>query len=78
MFLSMISSRKITEIPAFSFPSSGGITTTLGRPLGTRTIAKSSSESPFFFFTRAAIFRDLLRISGKGREESTAIGVSTG
>ena len=65
----------LSSLPFFS---PFGMTTTLGSPVGTRTMAKSNSPSPFFFLTRAAMFRDLLRISGKGLDESTAIGVSTG
>ena len=45
---------------------------------GTGTMANSSSSSPPFFCNNAAIFRVLLRTSGNGLEESTAIGVSTG
>ena len=75
----MISSKRITTL--CSVPSSIvslGSSTILGSTEGTCTMANSSSPSPFFFFNRAAIFRVLLRISGKGREESKAMGVSTG
>ena len=76
MFLSMISSKRIT---ARSLPvTCSGSSMMRGSPDGTCTMANSSSPSPPFFFTRAAMFKDLLRISGKGLEESTAMGVSTG
>ena len=71
----MISSRRITARPS----ASSGISTSLGITLGTCTMAKSRvSSSPPFFFTRAAMFKVLLRTRGKGREESTAMGVRTG
>ena len=76
MFRSMICSSKIT----WTFPSlSAGRRTILGSTAGTCTVANSSSAFfSFFFFKIAPIFKDLLRISGNGLEESTAIGVSTG
>ena len=66
--------------------------TILGSTLGTCTVANSSSFAAAerlnrCFFntllfslrdTSAPRFRDLLRINGKGLEESTAIGVNTG
>ena len=70
---SITSSRRITRV---CLPP--GIVTIRDRTLGTCTMANSVSPSPFFFFTSAPRFRDLLRISGKGLEESTAMGVSTG
>ncbi len=74
MFLSMISSRKMIFL---SFPSEGSSMIRLST-LGTCTMANSSSSPMSFLRTRAAMFRVLFRISGKGLEESTAMGVSTG
>ena len=75
MLRSMISSKRITA----RFPSSpAGISTTLARTLGTWTVANSSSFFSPFLERREPMFKDLLRIRGKGREESTAMGVSTG
>ncbi len=74
MFRSMISSRKMTLC---IFPSAGSSTTRLST-LGTCTVANSSSSPISFLRTSAAMFRVLFRISGKGLEESTAMGVSTG
>ena len=60
---------------------------TLGSTEGTCTVANTtlsfslSFSLPFFLSfleIRAPIFRDLFRIRGKGREESMAMGVSTG
>ena len=71
----MISSSRITA----RFPSSpAGISTILASTLGTWTVANSSSFFSPLLESREPIFRDLLRISGKGLEESTAMGVSTG
>ena len=80
MFRSMISSRRIT---AFVPSLEEGIGTIRDNTLGTCTIANSSCFlllflSSFFGERSAPIFRDLLRIKGKGLEESTAMGVSTG
>ena len=55
-----------------------GSSTTRLSTLGTCTMANSSSSPISFFRTRAAMFKVLLRIRGNGREESTAMGVSTG
>ena len=55
-----------------------GICTRRGRTLGTCTVANTVSSSVFFPVRSAAIFSVLLRISGNGRDASTAIGVSTG
>ena len=60
--------------PSFS----EGIVTILGSTEGTWTVAKSMVSFRFLSIKRAAILSDLLRINGNGREESTAIGVSTG
>ena len=58
---------------------SEGISITLGRTLGTCTVANSNSCFSFLrLLTKAPIFRVLLRIRGNGLEESTAIGVKTG
>ena len=75
MFLSITSSKRIT---ARSSPVV--ISTSRGSTFGTRTMAKSksSSSSPSFFFSSAARFKDLLCTNGNGRDESTAMGVSTG
>ena len=90
MFLRMISPSRITAF----FPScSEGISTILGRTEGTCTVANSSfsffrsflsmpcflgSSRSGFLRIRAPIFRDLFLIRGKGREESMAMGVTTG
>ena len=80
MFRSMISSRRMTTL--CSLPSSSislGSSTILEMTEGTCTMANSSSSSsPLFFFKRAAMFSVLFRISGKGLEESKAMGVRTG
>ena len=93
MFRSIISSSRIKLFSSAGRPvTSGGSSTRRGSTEGTCTIAKSGRRPPFFFFSSmrisgftcsffrisAAIFKVLFRISGKGREESTAIGVSTG
>ena len=78
IFLSMISSRRITALaPSFS----AGISITLGSTEGTCTVANSRTSFPFFLSfleIRAPIFSVLFRISGNGLEESMAIGVRTG
>jgi len=74
MLRSMICSKRIKVV----VPSSLGIGTSLGRTLGTCTVANTVSS----LFCRpersAAILSVLLRINGNGRDASTAIGVSTG
>ena len=80
MFRSMISSSRITTLR--SLPSSSislGSSTILEITEGTCTMANSSSSSsPLFFLKSAAMFSVLFRISGKGLEESKAMGVRTG
>ena len=59
-------------------PSSDGICTSLGKTLGTWTVAKTVSLLFSLFASRAAILRVLFLIKGNGLEASTAIGVKTG
>ena len=66
--------------PEFS-DVSAGIGTRRGSTPGTCTVANSTASlcfSSFLLESSAAMLSVLLRISGNGRDASTAIGVNTG
>ena len=58
--------------------SPAGMGTIRASTLGTWTVANSSSPFSFRLESSAPIFKDLFLMRGKGLEESTAMGVSTG